>query len=533
MKSLIKIIFIFYFLFTGISLAFAQERAGERMRQEADEQTRALRYTELGKRAVVKERGKFGISYGGWLSNYFDQYNNLDKDNNAEDWIKTDDYIDARLWLRATYSREFMFYARMENLYFWRPSVAEDYTGNGDDYQGPSLDMAYLNIDLIGVKNKYFSGGNELNIEERINNIEASARSQRLLQADIRDQVQDMMLAVLGDKEQAFAESKGKYKGPLLLSTGRQFFTLGRGITYSDVHDGIQLISGVGNSMLLKSFISQSLPHEDNLDYSVPHYDKNNKRRFYGAELSYFKKDTAFYLYGLVQQDLTDGEDPSQDYKYDSQYIGLGISGKAGKDLSYWAEVIKEYGKSYTDHTQTDMEEKNINSWSFDTGVKYDFDTFSKPTLETELAYGSGDPDRSRVTNTIGGNVNGDDTNFNYFGVFNAGYTLLPRLSNIWVGKVGAYFKPFEKMPRIGENIVVGSKYYYYRKDRKSGGIYDIYATDPSANIGQEVDFFVHWKMFKDLYMSARYGLFFPGKAYPADRRETASTVYAKTTLTF
>ena len=506
-----------------------QDRTREKMRLEEDEETRALRYTEMAKKE--EKRGKFSLAYGGWLTHYFDQYQNIDKNKGEDDWIETDYYLDSRLWMRLLYSREFMFYARVKNQYFWRPRVSTDYTGNGDDYQGPALDMGYVNIDLIGLRNKYLTSRDDYRAQTEYARTEL-ARAIALKQTDVRDEVLDMTLAMLEELRYA-ADSQDRYKGPLLLSAGRQFFTLGRGIVYSNVHDGVQLISGVGKSMLLKTFISQSKPREDNLDYSVPNYDKENKRRFYGAELSYFKKDIAFYIYGLAQGDETDASQGPQDYNYDSQYLGAGVSGKVKDNLSYWFEAISEYGKSYTDAEKVELEKKPIDAYAFDAGAKYNFDFFTHPSLESELAYGSGDPDRSRVTNTSGGNTNGDDTNFMYYGVFNSGYALMPRLSNIWVVKLGGYIKPFEGFARIGDNIVVGSKYFYYRKDRRSGGTYDIYATEPDADIGQEIDFYIHWKMFRDLFVSARYGLFFPGKAYPIDRRDTSTSFFTKASLTF
>ena len=206
----------------------------------------------------------------------------------------------------------------------------------------------------------------------------------------------------------------------------------------------------------------------------------------------------------------------------------MGLSGKVSSSFSYWGEFIKEYGRSYADAAETSLKRCDIDAWAFDAGAKYKFDFYSHPVLEAEVAYGSGDEDRNRVTNTSGGNINGDDTNFLYFGTFNAGYALSPRLSNLYIYKVAVSFKPFEKISFIKDNIALGLKFFVYKKDKKEGGIYDIDATEPENDVGEEFDFFLHWRMRPNLYLTAKYGIFFPGDAYTIENKDSSEYSYMR-----
>ena len=88
-------------------------------------------------------------------------------------------------------------------------------------------------------------------------------------------------------------------------------------------------------------------------------------RNFLGAEINLIFPHVTLYGYGLVQKDETSEcpEDATQNYTYDSEYIGLGID--AGRNnFSYRAEIIKEYGKSYTDATKARLAVKDVDAWS-------------------------------------------------------------------------------------------------------------------------------------------------------------------------
>ena len=479
MKSVflrITVIFFVILIPAGISSAqdeAAQSRMGEEERQLKYEDVITLRKTE--KEPLAKKN--FVFAYGGWVTFANTHYNDLDNNKSVEDWVKEDFYVDTRVWVRAMWYQLLSFYGRLQDYYVWRPRVASDYNGIGDDNKGPLIDMLYGELDLMR-----------------------------------------------------------QYNVPFKVRVGRQFLTLGRGITYANVHDGVEFEYQVGRYIHIKGFMSQTKEFEDNIDYSVPGYDKKgNNRQFYGVETAVVDGKTSIYSYVLVQRDHSRAypETPGQNYTYNSEYIGGGVKGEAFPSLEYWGEYIKEYGDCNTDTTRASLAVKDVDAWAFNLGTKYEMNFYSHPVLEGEASYGSGNKSRERVTNTVGGDADGKDKNFLYFGIFEAGYALYPRLSNMYIYKVGLSLTPFEFLPYWGDKIAIGTRYYIYRKDQPSGGIYDIEATATSEDVGQEADFFGHWKIYENLYFTMRYGLFTPGAAYPATTRTPSQYLYMRIRFTF
>ena len=473
----LKTVIFIVILSSYIQTALSQENEGAALRvQESEreisvEEAKQLRATEK----VTDEDKDFTFDFGVWVYGSYRHYRNIDNDNDVEDWIKDTFVLDTRAWARATYLRLLTLYCRFMNAYTWRPNVSSDYTGVGDDFEGPVVDVLYADVNL-----------------------------------------------------------KEKYDVPFSTRIGRQYISAGRGITYGDVHDAALFKYGFGEKVKIKAFISKTKPYDDNIDYSVPGYKDECDRNFYGAEAAFFFPKGVLYGYGLIQRDRSHEypEDLTQNYTYDSEYLGAGFDIRH-KGLTCWGEIIKEFGRSYTDATKTELARKDIDAWALDTGAKYKFDCYSHPVLGVEFMYGSGDKDRTRVTNTSGGNVNGRDHNFLYFGTINAGYAMAPRISNMIIYKAGIGFKPLEFIPYVGKRLAVGSKYYLYRKDKKSGGIYDVDATEASADVGQEIDFFINWNVYENMNIIARFGKFFPGAAYPDGVRDPSEYLYIRTRVTF
>jgi len=457
--------------FVFVSQTSAQSIIREQDRQIRDRETRELEVTEK----VPVEKLDFILEYGAWVFADYRNYKNLDNDRELEDWIKDRYTIDTRVWGSGTYYQLLMLYGRLKNVYTWLPNVSSDYTGIKDDFEGPVVDVLYG-------------------------------------------------LVFLHDR----------YNIPLSLKVGRQFLTLGSGIAYSDIHDGIELGYIPGRGFGIRGFISKTKEFDDNIDISVPGYKDENRRFFFAVEAHYAAVHDVAFAYVLVQRDRSHEcpTDPTQNYTYNSEYLGLGIAGERPL-FAYWAEGIKEFGKSYTDASRTELAVKDVDAWAFDVGAKLTPDFYSHPILEAEIAYGSGDKDRISVTDTVGGNINGRDTNFLYFGIFDAGYTMAPRLSNLFIYRIGLSLKPLEFIPYVGNNFAVGSRIYVYQKAQKEGGIYDVEASEPSPDVGEELDFFVHWKVYENLYFTLRYGVFFPGAAYPRGIREKSKFLYVQTRMTF
>lgn len=321
---------------------------------------------------------------------------------------------------------------------------------------------------------------------------------------------------------------------PLRFKVGRQAQYVGRGLAYYTVSDGLQV--EVLNPVLThKYFIAKSTPRQDNIDFSVPGFDKEGDRLFYGGEWTY-NAIPKISLYGYVfgQNDFS-GENPTnpaQEYHYNSFYYGSGFSARPFDRLQLWGEVVAETGHGHTDATRGSLQETNVDAWAWILGGKQSWDLPTKPTFELEAAYGSGDPDRQLVTTTVTGSADARDSNFLYFGYYAAGYALQPRLSNLYVYSAGANFQPLEKVPGF-EKFLVGGKAYLYFKDEKDGGTSDFESAGHGENLGNEWDAYIHWQVLPNVLWSIRYGIFLPSDGFPIDLQEPTQFFYSRLSLDY
>lgn len=474
---------IFHICFLSIALILFFTKLGwtidstprsEEEKRIEEEKRAVLEKTET---APPSKEATWVVDCGGWFTSLYIYNRDDDNDSDIRDLVRGAWFQDLRLWTKVVYKQKFSLYLRLKDAYVAR-DASDSYTGVGSDNSGPTLDLGYVNINL---------------------------------------------------------EDLAKHTSNLIV--GRQYLSLGRAITYSEINDGIQLTAAISKNWNLKAFAAQARPGEDNIDYSLPSYDKHGERSFWGAQLDYVGiEDQIIYAYFLIQRDRAkeDPEDTTQNYDYNSEYYSLGTSGKIfDKKIEYWAELIKEYGEDYTDTSVSTLSKTDIDAWAIDLGAKHRFECWMHPTVDFEYAFGSGDPDRTKVDVTKnGGNTSNDDTNFLYFGGLYAGYALSPRLSNINIYKLGVSFIPFEKT-KIGDNIICGLKCYYYLKDKNTGGISDLEASEPNGDIGEEVDFYTYWKATTNTYLSIRGGVFFPGDAYPPTNNDRESYILLSLTTAF
>lgn len=317
---------------------------------------------------------------------------------------------------------------------------------------------------------------------------------------------------------------------PLLLQVGRRLYGVGQGLAYSDLGDGIELLATSSLASLM-GLVARSLPHQDNLDLSVPN-GKRSGRMFYGLEGRYLGiRDHGLYSFLLFEQDDAD-EDPleaDRDYKYNAQYYGGGVEGKVLANLRYVTEVVFETGhasrSASTDHSE-------IRAWAMDASVTYDAQLPWQPTLYGEYAFGSGDADRTNVTDTTNGNTSGRDTNFLYFGYLPTGYALSPRLSNLRMLKGGVALKPLEWLPWC-KDLTVSTDLYWFWKDEPLGGVFDTDATEANREIGSEWDVTLTWPLLSDLRAALEYGRFSPGAAYPTATNDDTRYLSVSVTTTF
>jgi hypothetical protein len=318
---------------------------------------------------------------------------------------------------------------------------------------------------------------------------------------------------------------------PCTVKAGRAYYSVGEGIAYGNVHDGGQFLLSWPN-WDIKAMVAHTLPHEDNIDLSVPGYDKGTDRYFSALQCSYKGiPQQNLYGYVLLQRDYSDErpEDVLHDFTYNNEYFGLGARGKIKSVFSYRIELIKETGKSRVFATNA---KKDISAWAGICGLDYEPAVFTRPAFTFAYAYGSGDPDRVSVTDTQNGNALGKDKNFLYFGYLPTGYALAPALSNLYFFQWGAALNPWERNSWL-KDCRVGVNYYRYFKDKASGGILDPEASSSQKDIGYELDGYINWQVLSDLNMALQYGYFQPGKAYPDNTNDSEHYFSASATITF
>lgn len=452
-----------------IDAATAPVYASEDARRIEEEKRSSLIESET---EILKSEDRLILTYGGWINYRYDDYNEDDNDSSLSDSIDYSNSMDTRFWLRASFNP--LLYSEYENRHSIYVRIKDlsidrrpDDTAGGNDHDGPHIDYAYLTLD---------------------------AR-------------------------------------PLWVIFGRYYFTIGKGIAYSNSNDGIEMIY-YESDWSMKAFVSKTLPHEINIDTSIPGYTKSSQRHYYGAEIDYLGiPEQKIYTFALIQRDRSssDPTDPQHEYTYDSEYFGAGAAGTILSRLRYTAEAIKESGESIVYSTD---QKADIDAWAVNASLAYDLLVYSRPTISAEYGFGSGDPDRISVTDTEDGNRVGDDNNFSYFGYIDTGYALSPRLSNLHFYKFSLSSRLLEAAA-IFEDCIFTTSYYLYYKHEKTGGIFDIDAIEEDSDIGWELDFSVDWKIFSDLSCELQYGYFQPKEAYPASTNDSEVYFSVSTTVTF
>jgi len=450
------------------SQRFIQERLVEN--QKLREMERYIRLAPKAEAILAKEK-KLLLDFGGWTDVTYIEFHDDDNSGSTKDVFDADLSVDTRFWVQG------IFRPVLDRDYIYEHSVFaqlrnfyisrwpnEEQPAAQDDNDGPHVDLLYADLDLKLAKVRF----------------------------------------------------------------GRQFLILGQGISYSNVHDGIQVTSSFRN-FEVASFFVRTLPHEENIDYSVPGFDKESDRYFTAAQLAWTPKQWArLYSYFLAQVDRSDPKpEIGQDFAYQSQYWGIGSTVSNLGGFSAWAEYILETGSSATFVTN---DRENVLAHAVNVGAYYRFPFITHPDVTAEYSFGSGDKERTSVTNTEGGNLRGKDHNFLGFGYLPAGYALAPVLSNIQILRFGTSVRPLEKYWQL-KNLSLGADAYFYWKHKELGGIYDVDATDGHFEIGQEVDFTLSWQITSDIITSVRYGVFFPGDAFPLTSNDPET--YLSTTLTF
>jgi hypothetical protein len=368
---------------------------------------------------------------------------------------------DLRLWTQVYLDEVHRIFARMGLAYV--DFAAGDARGfRQHDLAGPSLEIGYYELDLSAAAEKYWG--------------------------------QKWPVQVIG-------------RG------GRQYIEVGRGIALGKILDA-GLFEIHAKDFSFTGFAGRSIESEDNIDRSTPGFTRS-RRTFYGGELRVTRLQRHEpYAFFVFQRDWSEEKPYTmfQDYRYKSQYYGIGSRGSLAPNWRYELEALWEKGRSVASGQQDD--DQHIRAFAFDAEVNYYMDHALRPVFTGEYGYASGDGDRQRATTAFLGNTMGSDDNaFQGFGYVNSGLALGARFTNLQFVRLGGRFTPYEKKMGAGR-IDLGADYYFLFKTDKDGPISDFRAMDTSGDVGQEIDVFVEWRILSDLSWSLHYGRFFPGQAY-------------------
>ncbi len=299
------------------------------------------------------------------------------------------------------------------------------------------------------------------------------------------------------------------------LKVGRDYYDIGSALVLALPLDAVTFTVNLWN-WKLTGLLGLTIHDTANIDESAAVADSQD-RIFYGAEARYAGLDRHEpYAYFLIQEDHTnrDGGPPLQGYQYDSQYFGIGSGGSVLlPNLRYATELVFECGRGFAEGTRTHRQ--RVRAMAFDLLLEYFFDVPRHPKVTFEYLFGSGDGDRRlSSTSTIGGNLAGtNDRAFNAFGFRDTGLTFAPRVSNLHIFQFGVSGFPLEDF-RLLRKMEIGSKVYFYAKDRSDGAISDIMGTQGSTWVGWEWDVFCNWRVTSDVSLTVRYGVFQPGAAF-------------------
>jgi hypothetical protein len=318
--------------------------------------------------------------------------------------------------------------------------------------------------------------------------------------------------------DQAYLDGNFSWEGTdLRARAGKDFESLGRGLLLNGVYYGGHVTCAEG-PWAAKLLVAHTILHEADIDTSLPD-ERASKRGFIGVEGDWiFSADHRFYVMALVERDFNDAQTPTQKWDYNADYIGLGARGTVIENLSYAVEAVYEFGRSAAGgSTQSDP----IEAFAATAGLDYLWRVDTSPVFVLEYMYGSGDKDRSSVTDAAAGNTPGTrDTGFLSFGFLQTGFSLFPKVSNIHILRVGGSFHPLESVD-VFRYLELGAFYYYYRKARAAEPISDPRSFLDSANVGSEVDVQLRWRVLSDLGITVNYGVFMPGTAYQEKSNRT------------
>jgi hypothetical protein len=310
---------------------------------------------------------------------------------------------------------------------------------------------------------------------------------------------------------------------------GRQYIRQGSGLTMNGNYDGVK-VDWSRRNWSFSSFFVKNTPNDPDLDIRVDH-----PRRFFRAFNVDYLAETGerYFAYYLGEND--DSPQPggvaaaTQTFDLDASFWAIGSSGDFTQELSYYGEAILQRGEQMVLGSTT--RRAQLDARAATTELIYHPKWKGHPTFSAEYSLASGDANRVPGIWSLSGG-NSVDRNFYGFGRYDGGLALNPRLSNLRVFRAGFTWKPWED-ERHFENLVLGSKLSRFTKADRLGGISDLEATSPSADVGNSFDLFLGWRPWSDLSILAQWGRFTPGDAYPVTAQDSTKNLFVNVTYSF
>ncbi len=406
--------------------------------------------------SAVPSTDRFSLDYGGWYSFHLFIFD--DGVNSSRTYRRNDLWVWSRAMLDGG-AHEVFTRTRLGFVDF---NTHDSYDRNDDDWEGPSLERGYYKFDLRKAMTAYAGRRLEYNVQ---------------------------------------------------LELGRDLVTFGTGYAFSTVLDHVQLGAELADFQFT-GMAGRTVGSSDDFDRS--RFVTRSRRAFFGFEARYrgFERHEPFgYVLWQVDHNHDTIATPLQGYDYDSFYAAIGSEGELVENLRYSTEWVYEGGRSYGNRRFAKRDV--IRAWAFDVELEYLFDGAGDPRASLEYMFASGDAGRlSSPTDSVGGN-SGDftDTGFNGFGWRDTGLSFAPGMSNLHVWRGGGSFFAFEDL-RGASRLELGADAYLYWKNHRDGAVTDPTAQVRSGYLGWEMDFYANWEITHDLAWTARYGVFFPGKAF-------------------
>jgi len=275
-------------------------------------------------------------------------------------------------------------------------------------------------------------------------------------------------------------------------------------------------------------------------DTSRPGYSVDTDRLYLGGKVEARLGAHVPFLYALAQWDQDAGQTAmlpagvpaafqvETEFDYDSQYWGGGINGALGSDLVYRLEFAVETGTTLSDPIKHDanlppdqlgrpQENVPILAGAVLAGASWLARDATDARLDFQFLSGSGSNQRLDSGNTYGGvNPGVTDHAFNSLGYVNTGLVFAPEASNMAIPSVALSLSPFKGNEILGDTRFSVNAFLYARLDPDAPISVPV-NLGGSALVGSEYDFNVDWRIWSDLNVSARYGVFVPNTSLFSD----------------